>query len=139
MIKTKPVENCKKITTLTVLVKCIQISFFNEAVFKQLKVQLYITTLKQKTLHRELSEIASVVEDAQLKEINGDVDMLKDLSVDEEEKNVQIGNVSTGLLLRGNCMRAMEPAQIRASEDGILLVKTKLTGMVHSSTNNELL
>ena len=86
-----------------------------------------------------MSEITSVVEDAQLKEINGDVDMLKDLSVDEEEKNVQIGIVSTGLLLRGNCMRAMEPAQTRASEDGILLVKTKLTGMVHSSTNNELL
>lgn len=65
--------------------------------------------------------------------------MLKDLPVDEEEKNVQIGNVSNGLLLRENSMRAMEPAQIRASEDGILLVKTKLTGMVHSSTNNELL
>lgn len=86
-----------------------------------------------------MSEIASVVEDTQLKEINGDVDMLKDLSVDEEETNVQIGNVSTGLLLRGNCMRAMEPAQIRAGEDGILLVKTKLTGMVHTNSNNELL
>lgn len=65
--------------------------------------------------------------------------MLKDLSVDEEEKNVQIGNVSTGLLFRENSMIAMEPAQIRASEDDILLAKTKLTGMVDSSTNNELL
>lgn len=65
--------------------------------------------------------------------------MLKDLSVDEEEKNVQIGNVSTGLLFRENSMTAMEPAQIRASEDDILLAKTKLTGMVDSSTNNELL
>ena len=162
-ISIKYENDAKQITTYAMLDNCSQGLFVHEAILKQLGVKGTRTTLSLKTLHGERSENTSEIARMKVKGINGDGNWLKlprlyarkDMPVDKEEiatpekitkweylkpvtkEIVQNDDVCIGLLIGANCLKALEPMQIIATESsGSYAYRTRLGWCIVGSIMN---
>ena len=143
-VKIKHGDNNKMVTTYAILDNCSQGSFILGSVVKKLEIQGIKTTLKLKTLHGERFEGTFAIAGFKLIGIHGDTNWLalpklysrREIPVVKEEtatptkikeweclqlisnKIVQNDDVHVGLLIRANCMKALEPTWILQSQDG---------------------
>ena len=137
-------QNCKKtIRTYAMLDNCSQESFIKQVLFKRLRVDIQKLSLNLKILTEEKSEETLMVYNlkvAGVNKMNNDwisipkVYSKKTLPVEKEgvaekvskwkyldsikSKITQTDDIEIGMLIRANCMKALEPHKIILRKDG---------------------